>query len=333
MKIKKLILTSIFSMLCFSGISKAESFRVRKTHILSIQNAPNSSMSIAKSASEIVTAGINDSICILLPDDMTFIQGIEVYVKIPPEIARFPNTIIYSLYDNISPVPSEKTIDYTGKELYTSIYPGKVAQTIQIPLIKGNTIKQSPYADKTFVPDTSRGFVFLRNQLAMKGIPKDTVNGKFIISAKPIYTNKGQLKISAGTVKPNDLTVVIDDKVIELSNNGTYFLAPGSYTVSVSSEGFRNQTRTVIIETAKISELNIEFQSVTPTLKINMPTGTLVNVDNQNIELKGSVLDLTPGEHILKFTLGGYEIVKKITVQEGRSYTINVTIDADLSEN
>ena len=50
-------------------------------------------------------------------------------------------------------------------------------------------------------------------------------------------------------------------------------------------------------------------------------------------EIKNKSLSLPPGEYTLKFILGGYEVVKQLTVQEGRTYSINVTLNADILEN
>ena len=331
--IKKIVKPLIFSLLAISSSLYAEAFRVRKTHILTLTGLEKPSSELSESAVQTASVGTNDSICILLPDDLTFIQGIEVIVKIPEAIARCPNTIVYSLYDNISPMPSPKTIDYTGKELYTSVYPGKISQTIQIPLVRGNTIKQSPYADKSFIPEHSRNFIFIRNQLAMKGVPKDTINGKFLVTAKPIYINKGAIQVNCGKLKPENITVLVDENIVELSKNGTCLLKTGTHNITLSADGYRNQNCSVVIETAKVTKIDFELQSVMPTLQINMPQGTHVMVDNQNAEVKGSSLELSPGEHTLKFTLGGYEVVKKVTIQEGRSYTMNISIDADFTEN
>lgn len=317
----------IFLLLTCADFSiSAEGFRVKKTVVLSM------SANESQDSQSQISAGINDGIAIVLPKDLTFVQGIELTVKIPNAVAQCPNTIIYSLYENISPFPQEKTIDYTGKELYTGAYPGQISLTIQIPLVRGNTIKKTPYADKTLIPEHSRGFIFLRNQLAMKGLPQSVYSSEFTISAKPIYMEKGRLIVKADNVKPEDITVTVDDTEVTESEAGGYFLKPGVHKVSITANSFRNENRSVLIEKAKDSVLSLNFQSTEPVLSINMPQGTHVSVDSQNVEVKNNSIMIEPGEHILKFSLGGYEIVKSITVQEGRNYSITVFLDADVKE-
>ena len=325
MNIKKVFKISVFlTITAFIFTAQAESFRVHKTHILAVSDVEYKGAENQEELKTTVSAGINDAVCILLPEDLTYIQGIEVTIKIPAVLSKYPNSIIYSLYNNISPVPQDTTIDYTGKELYTALYPAKISQTLLIPLVQGNNIKQTPYADKTFIPDISRKFVFLRNQLAVKGMPREAMDSKYLVSAKPVYLNKGKFTLTTIPSKPANLIVTIDDKVTELDKNNSCFLKPGTHNVTITADGYRNENWSIMIETARESALNLELQSVAPTMQINMPQGTKVSVDNQNVEIKGSILELTPGEHILKFTLGGFEVVKQVTIQEGRSYSLHV---------
>ncbi|MCR5614407.1 PEGA domain-containing protein [Treponema sp.] len=334
-KQKKFIATIIFLSIFSGSFLFAESFRVRKTAIINVNpiEVTSGENAVEAVSSTPVTAGINDCICVKLPDDLTFIQGIELNIKIPSPIVKCPNTIIYSVYENISPVPSEKTIDYTGKELYTAVYPGLMNLTIQIPLIKGNTIKKTPYADKTLIPEHSRNFIFIRNQLAMKGVPKDVFDARFIITAKPILLNKGRLVIKTGGKKAENLSIIVDDKTVELDKENSCFLKPGLHNITISADSVRNENRSCVIEVAKTTTLEVDLQGTEPTLTVTMPAGTHVSVDGQSVEVKNNSLMLSPGEHTLHFSLGGYETVKQVNIQEGRSYSINVKLDADFTEN
>lgn len=338
MSIKKQIKIFIFlfisATLC-SVSSFADSFRVRKTHILHLTEQNNDNARNDENYQTTATVGLNDAVSIILPQDLTYIQGIEVNIKIPQSLAKYPNCVIYSLYDSISPVPSDNKIDYTGKEIYTGIYQGMLSLTVQIPLVKNNTIKETPYAVKTLIPDTtSRGFIFIRNQLAMKGMSKEAMESKFIVTAKPVYLKKGKLCLkTVPQINFSDLTLTVDDAKIELDKNGCCFLKSGTHNISVSAEGFRNENRSIIIETAKETHITLDLQSVTPSVKLNMPQGTKVTIDNIPADVKYNSLEITPGEHTFKFNLGGYEVVKQAIIQEGRTYTIEVFLDADINEN
>lgn len=299
---------------------KAEVFRTRKTVCLSVP---------ASGATESKACGINDCVAAFLPQDTTFVQGVEITVKIPQALAAYRNTILYSLYNNVTPVPTEKGIDYSGTEIYSGLYPGQLAWTIVIPLVKGNTIKTSPYADKTLIPDASRGFVFLRNQLAMKGVPRSVMEAEFEVSAKTVLADYGALKVAAPA--DAEYSVFVDDKPVTANEKGLVILKPGKRNVSIVSEKFRNETRAVMIAQGQVTELPLALQSVAPAVRVRAPEGTKVYVDGEEVKA-GDALDLEAGEHIFKFNLGGYEVTKKVAIQNGKSYNISVNVDASVKE-
>ncbi len=317
---KKAFLASlIFAAACV--LPQAEVFRIRKTVRIQVPR---------QGSSESQKCGINDCVAAFLPEDLTFIQGVELTVKIPQSIAAYRNTIIYSLYNNISPVPSEKNIDYSGVEIYSGLYPGQLAWSIVIPITRGNTIKQSPYADKTLAADASRGFVFIRNQLAMKGVPKSVMEAEFEVSAKAVLSDYGALKISA-PADSGEYSVIVDDKAVQANDKGLILLKPGKRAVSIVSEKFRNETRSVMVAQGEVTDLKLDLQSVEPSVRVSAPEGTKVFADGNEVDA-GAPLSLEAGEHIFKFNLGGYEVTKKVTIQNGKSYNISVNVDASVKE-
>lgn len=311
-------LSCLFMIILAAPLS-SEVFRTHRTVVLDMNSNPGEKK-----------CGINDSVAVILPVDMTFVQGIEITVKIPQAVANYRNTITYSLYKEIRPFPSEKSIDYSGTELYSGLYPGQLIWTILVPLKKNNTIKQSPYADKSLIPDAEKGFVFLRNQLAMKGVPASVMQAEFDVSASVILAELGALKITAPAASEN-YSVVVDEKAESPNGAGLYLLKPGKHTVSISSEEFRNELRTVLIQRAEITELSVALTSVQPAISVQAPEGTRVFVDGAEVKDINS-LDLESGEHIFKFVLGGYEVSKNVSIQKGKSYNISVNMDATIKE-
>lgn len=334
---KKVVIFSLFLVLIINISHQnlyGDSFRVKKVVFLDMEKNINDDSNSSKDLStNQVKVGINDSICIKLPKDMAYIEGIELSIKIPPLLAKCPNTVIYTIYNNISPVPSEKNIDFTGQELFTGVYPGQLSLSILIPLVRGNSITKTPYAVKTFIPEYSRNFIFIRNQLAMKGIPSDILNQKFTVSAKPIFMNRGKLVINANLDQSENIEVTIDDKIVTLDKFRSCYVKPGHHTVTISADSFRTETRTCYIEATKETVLDVNFKSTEPLIYVNMPKGTKITKDSREIIIENNSFSLNPGEHTLVFTFGNYELVKNITIIEGRTYSINITFDATFTEN
>ena len=76
----------------------AETFRVRKLVPLKISGN--------ETAEQSIFIGINDGIALFMPDDMTFLEGIEIKMQIPAEISEWRDSVACSVYDGIKPVPS-----------------------------------------------------------------------------------------------------------------------------------------------------------------------------------------------------------------------------------
>lgn len=324
---------ALFSLLllCTSGIFSmldAESFRVSRVHELAMAQASDSEAT--------AKLGINEALAIKLPEDQTFIEGLELKFDIPEAVASWMDSVACSVYANISPTPKASQIDYNGTRAYVRTLPGKLSWVLQIPLKEENSIKSNNYTTKVdTVISPSKNILFIRLQPVMKGVPEETLNSIIPITVKPILTNKGQLsfKLLPPEGKLAACTVFIDDQLISLPKDNKVLLDTGVHNISVISEFYRNELRTVRIDKAKTTELTIEMKSLEPTLLITAPEGTEVLLDDVKCTSLGKEFVISEGEHKIKFTIGDYEIVRSITAIKGKTYTANFSLDLDISEN
>ncbi|MBP3710343.1 MAG: hypothetical protein J6I73_08090 [Treponema sp.] len=315
----------VFSLVCTATLF-AESFRVRKLFPLSLTGTVQDEQT--------VTIGINDSIAIFLPDDATYLEGIEVKITIPDEIAAWQDSVACAMYHNIMPVPATSQIDYSGTRIFVRTLPARRSWIVQIPLFSSSSFKESAYATKLDVlPDTEHGFVFIRFQLAMKGLPDETMNATLKVTIKPILTNKGKLLVST-SYPGNELlpyTLFIDGNKADPDDEG-WILPTGVHDVSIVSEFYRNETRTTRVEQAKITQLSVQLKSVTPTLLITAPANTIVYLDDEKCNEIGKEFEIDEGEHTVRFLMGDYEMIRTITMQKGKSYTAALAVDVDIRE-
>ena len=326
----KKALISLFLLIGFAGLTAlcAESFRVSRVHELSVVQTPDSEGT--------ARLGINEALAISLPADQTFIEGLELKFDIPEAVASWMDSVACSVYANISPTPKATQIDYSGTRAYVKTLPGKLSWVLQIPLKKENSIKSNNYTTKVdSVITPSSNIIFVRLQPVMKGVPEETLNAIVPITVKPILMNKGQLafKLIPPEKKLEPCTIFIDDKMTPLSADSKVLLDTGVHDISIISESYRNEVRTVRIERAKTTELSVEMKSLEPTLLITAPEGTEVLLDDVKCTTLGKEFVITEGEHKIKFTIGDYEIVRSITAIKGKTYTANFSLDLDISEN
>ena len=322
---------AFFSFLFAAGIlGNAELFRVHALHELTLTD----------NTSEVkTTAGINDALSIQLPEDVTFINGIELSIKIPEIIASWRDTIAYSVYNGIQPVPSAEKIDYSGERLCVGTFPGKLSYTIYIPLSSDFAIKESPYHTiLSPAPNTSGHFVFFRMQLAMKGVPESFETATFAITARPVLRDKGALVLTVTEPASEDTAVrpyslYLDGALTELTEGKTLILPTGEHHLSITSEHFRDEVRTFRIEQARETALAVHLRDIAPTIRIVSPENALLFFDGEPFTPTDKDFSVSPGEHTVRFIIGDYEITKTVSAVNGRSYTVNFSIDATVSES
>lgn len=329
MKLSKKLGQIIFSLVFTTNIGlSAESFRISKVSVASITQDTTSEA--------YVSLGINEALAIYLPEDQTFIEGLELKFDIPDSVAYWMDSVACSIYSNIKPNPSSTQIDYSGTRAYVSTLPGKLSWVLQIPLKDDNSIKSNNYTTKVdTVINPTNNAVFIRLQPVMKGIPEETLNSKIPVTIKPILSKKGQLELnitsSDGNLQP--YTVFIDDKIETIPANNKLLLDTGVHNLSVISEAYRNEIRTIRIEMANTTPLYIVMRSIEPTLLITAPEGTTILLDDEKCTTIGKEFVISEGEHKIKFSIGNYEMIRTITAVKGKTYTANFSLDLQITED
>ena len=157
----------LFLLIClFSSQVFSEQFRVGQIHSVDLQIQPD-----FKSSKNVK---IIDAIAINLPKDKTFIDAVEIKMEIPESVASWRDSVACSLYEKITPEPTESQIDYFGNRVNLQVLPGKLSWILQIPLAKDNELKSDQYVTRIQkIPDVSNGFLFVRLHPIMKGMPDE----------------------------------------------------------------------------------------------------------------------------------------------------------------
>ena len=316
---------SILALAFFSAtLAFSENFRVRKIVPLALQGL-NEKLT--------VRSGVNDALLVTLPKDLTYISGIELNLKIPEEIVSWRDSVAYMLYEKLSPEPSENEQSYYGERTHVATIPGNFSLTIYVPLSSDFSIKDNPYSVKLPSPsDFREKGIFLRFMMVMKGVPESLENSQIEITARPVLKNKGSLKLSV-TPSPDEdkkYSVFIDDKPVQDYDNK--LLSTGEHHLSIVSDSYRNELRTFRVEQAKTTSLEVSLRGIEPLLKILCPKDTQVFLDDNPFTVTSEPFAVTQGEHSVKFILGDYEIIKTVSAQNGRTYSVSLNVDATINE-
>lgn len=301
----------------------AETFRVHKLIPINI--------SADRTEAVKVVTGINDSLAVFLPKDMTYIAGFEVLVEIPDAVAEWRDSVALSLYDDVKPMPDEKTIDYTGERIFVRALPNRPSWALRVPLSSLQAVKESAYALKAdVVPSAKGGFVFVRLQPAMKGIPDETMAAELTVAVRPLLLRIGKLSLKVDTgAGEKSFTLYIDN--VETPYKEAYMLDTGAHEVSIVSDLYRTEVRTVNVDTAKTTALAITLKSVEPAMTVIAPESARVTLDGEVCPL-GKEFAVSEGEHTMRLVMDDWEVVRSVNIQRGKSYTADFTVDMKITE-
>ena len=355
-KLFLLVTVVFFSLSAFSY----ENFRVHKTVIADMTDE----VSPIKAVLE-----VNDALVIKVPKEPVFLQGLSLEVKIPPEVAEFRDSVAYFLYTDVKPQPTENTIDYQGNRIFINTFPTRLSCNLLIPLGTSVELKETPYS--TVLPpamSNQSGYVFFRLQLVMKGTPVNIWDSSFVIDIKPILADKGALDLTvlAPELHSKELTShdsdqnenlenessevsKIENSIINLDGTGLYtlyidnelpkytdkkiILPTGQHHLSIVSDMYRSEVRTVVIEQAQTTKLEVILKDVTPLVEVVAPEGIQVFLDSDELHNWQEPFNVSEGNHLLRFVLGGYEKIQSFEAFNGKTYKFSLNLDVNVIES
>lgn len=335
---------AMFSLFC----SAKDMFRVHETILVEMNDEVSSHKA---------RLAVNDMLAVKLPENPLFLRGLSLEIKIPKAAAEYRDAVAYSVYTGMQPEASKDTIDYSGDKLLLDTFPGKLSYNLQIPLIKNHGMKETPYsALLPAVVDISEGYVYFRLQLVMKGTPVSVLEAVFDVEVKPVIIDKGLLDITvlypdagAAQVIPSSVigqdgsemstaaqqkkpyTVFIDEKQIVLTD-GKILLPTGIHHLAILSDSYRNEVRTVKVEQGHVSKVLIQLYDNDPLLFITIPKSIMLYFNDIQLVNFEKPYRITEGEHVLRFSLDGFESVKVIQAYKGKNYTASMLFDVTIKE-
>jgi hypothetical protein len=315
-----------FFLFAFLPVSLcADAFYARRIQI-SDMNAPSASP---------VQLQANEALRIILPQDRTLLKAIEIEITLPPELNLQQDAFMYAFYSGVT-ITDEMRGEYTGTQTHSAPFPNRVGLTLGIPYGRANTLQTTPYL--TVVPvlaDETTSSVFFSLQTRRVPVPRELPDARFSVRVKLIFESKGFLEINVRYRQPDDsklpYIVFIDEKPVS-PGYGRIELSTGMHHIAVVSDFYRNVVKTFSIDQGKTNRIEIELVDIAPTLEIIAPENSSIYLDDLPIAVTGEALKLTQGEHRVRVLLGGYELLRTVYAETGKSYRISVFFDAEIEE-
>lgn len=288
-----------------------------------------------------LSMGYADAVALTYPKESPFIQGFEIEVKSPAAAMSLPSgALAWELWQRVEPEPDRNRWTYTGERLLTQPLPARAGFVIQVPTRADHGLKTGPYATVYPLVVEAREFPVLFKLTAnVKGISPELEAAQFQVSVKPLLTDEGGVRIVLRWPEGAERQAVnlgIDDrKVDQRYIDGKDFLVvkPGTHFLRLSSELYRDESRSFTVERGKIVEVVIELQDTTPLLTIEAPDSAIVSLDGARIDhLQRPSFTVEPGEHTVSCRIGDYTVQRKFSAFRGKTYRILLSVDLLVQE-
>ncbi len=284
-----------------------------------------------------LTMGYNDAVSVSLSRDSSFIQGMEIELKVPAVVMAVPGGFAYELWRKVDPLPDKNRFGYRGERIITQPLPARAGLVIQVPIRKDHSLKSGPYATLMPVVVEAKDFPFLFKLLPVsKGFSNEVETAQFQVRVRPILTDEGalgiRLRFPEGQADKSPILVTVDDKKVDPAL--TLLLKTGVHRLHLASENYREENRSFAIEQGKTLELVIELQDTTPILLIEAPDSAIVSLDGQRLDhVARPQVQVEAGEHSATCRIGDYTITRKFTAYRGKTYRMVLAIDLQVQES
>jgi hypothetical protein len=280
--------------------------------------------------------GYNEAVAVAFAKESPFIQGFEIEVKLPPILAQAPGAFAYELWRGIEPAPDKNRYGYRGERIITQPLPARAGFVLQIPVRRDHAMKSGPYATliPTIVEPKDFPFMFKLVPLS-KGSSPEVEAAQLQIRVRPVLTDEGALKIvlkyPESPPERAAVTATVDDKRVDPS--APLILKAGVHRLHLSSEAYRDESRSFTLEQGRSLELVIELQDTTPLLLVEAPDAAVVLIDGVRIDhVAKPQMTIEPGEHFASCKIGDYSLSRKFVAARGKTYRLVLSIDLQVQE-
>jgi len=283
-----------------------------------------------------VSMGSNGSVVVNLGKDTRFLRGVELELTAPQDWLAYRGSLAMLVYADLDRRPSMGINDLEGRRVAFDPLPNKVKNIYQIPVRSRHGLRTGPYSVVLPVSVLPSSFPILFGLTAIiKGISEELENMIFTLTARPIYSDEGAVKINyryPQQLRGRQFTVLIDDVVVE-NLSEERLLREGEHHLVVLSEDYRNESRRFMIERAKTTDLLIDLQDPTPLIFFESPGNARIFLNNNPVSRDSGPIPVDPGTHEARFHIGDYVLTKTINVQRGKTYKIAVSVGIDIDES
>lgn len=261
-------------------------------------------------------------------------EGVEIRVEIPAGIRRFQNSFALFIYRNVQPIPTRDRNTYTGTRTYMRLLPSREALFLRIPLYRKHSITSDALTEVLPNSVAAEDFPLIITVLpVMKGVPDSAFNQLLRISSSAIWKNEGTLSVDVTNPSgdPDEIIeMTVDGHIAEIGERIT--LEAGLHRIVVTSTHAPTVEKTVAVEPGREENLELSLDYTPPEISIVIPDEATIYLDGKRVASSGPmvVMNTAPGEHTVRYILGGMEVSRSFNIRPGGKVKIDLIFEIDI---
>lgn len=317
------------ALLCFTGRLAADNVRGPLTHVVTLSEHHPQSAPFAIAMEEIFAIDPGS--------ERRFFTALELELELPEVLREYGDSFALYLYEGVTPAPKPGFSTYRATRLLVAQVRFRRKLYIEIPLPNGRPPEAAPDTVTYEGPPERVRYPLLATVLPiMKGVPSSLYDTPFPVTVRLVPANLGALalRVTAPDGKlPEGLEVKLDGKSIQ-GIEGERLLKPGIYTVEAVAPGYRSISRSIMVEQARVSRIELTLEPVpSATVVIEAPGSATVYIDGERIDHRSAAgHSVTEGTHSIVMKLDEYRITRNFQTIAGKTYKITLFLDLTVEE-
>ncbi len=265
-----------------------------------------------------------------------FLRGIVIQVNSPRAVLQFRESFLLSIFSNPSPEPRAGVRSYSAEKLLSKPFPSASRTFIDLPFSGESRWEKSALNSITTSkrPKPADYPLLLTIDPIMKGIPSDVSRSHFDITVRPVLEDKGALVLELPDMADREEIELLIDGQVQAKESGRFTLATGVHEISVKSDRYLPYTKSVGIEQAQTTRLEVLLEPAQSTIRFDAPEDAVVFFDGEEIQVASTPqMEVEPGEHVVLVRIGDYSVSKKIDIEGGKTYKVSLFFDILINDN
>ena len=265
-----------------------------------------------------------------------FQEGLELRLDIPEGLNRYQHGFALLIFRNINPPPDTVNPSYTGTRAYMRLLPSRDSAFIRIPFTEDNGITSDALTDVLPQPVGINQFPLIVTVLpVMKGVPDSAFQENLNISVVPLWKDEGALTVSVANPSGNPeevIDITVDGEKVEPDEE--HIVPAGIHRVRISSTHAPTVEKTIAIEPGQVAKLSLPLNYHPPELTVRIPEGALILLDGEAVQAEENlaIMETTPGDHVITYSLGNLEVNRHFTVRPGGKVVIDLVIAIEITD-